>query len=384
MRIGIDVRCLESRERTGIGVYTHELLSHIFAVDATNEYYLFTNAFNPKSNLFHPYKTQTITTRIPNKLLTASTILFGYPKIDRLITGKIDTSLDIFFSPNLNFTALSPNTKHVLMIHDLSFIFFPEYYTRKQRWWHTLANIQRQARRAAHIITPSENTKNDVVRHLGVPPEKITVLNPGTTLPDEQSTLETRCKVLKRYRLTSPYILALGTAEPRKNMLAVITAFEQAATSLRTIPQLVFAGASGSLTTALQKRINTSPYRSNIRQIGFIPEADKPALLREAALCLYPSFYEGFGFPVLEALQSGVPIITSNRSSLPEVAGQHAYMVNPHYPLELAEAIVRIYNNQTIHTPHSMQAAEIARAFSWPSTAKKFLQLLKNLTDKNG
>lgn len=380
MRIGIDIRGLEHPERTGVGEFTIELLSHIFAQDITNEYYLFSNAFTkPATPAWVQSNVQTITTAIPNKLLTLTSALCNQPQIDRLISRRMNAPLDLFFSPNLNTTSLSTSVKHILMIHDISFIFFPNFFTPKQRLKHFVSKLHRQIARAAAIVVPSHNTKRDCVEHLNIAPEKITVLYPGIPTALTKPDTTPLATVKTKYHLPDKYILFISTLEPRKNVLNLVRGFEQAANHLPLSYHLVLAGAYGSQTAALKKRIAASPLRSRIQVLGYVDSQDKRALYTGASLLAYPSLYEGFGFPVLEAMSVGTPVLTSNRSSLPEVTNNAAYLINPHFPEEIAEGIERILNNTTFRHDLIQKGTVQSQTFSWQRTATDWLALANHL-----
>ena len=418
MNIGIDIRPLMSSVRSGVGEYTFELLNAIFATDKINQYFLF---YNSQKNVeqyvqqWHQNNIHYVHKKWPNKLFNLVTKFFNAPKIDTIIAGSSNsstlTTLDYFFSPNPGFTALSKKTKHIITIHDLSFEFFPEFFSLKQRLWHWAVNPKKQCQQATTIICPSENTKRDIISLYKIPAEKIQVIYPGisthlgpTVIPakagiqtpdnripqagNDSHTLSTNNpppsseSIIKKYNLPSKFILFLGAMEPRKNILSIIKAFEQ--THSLASPQsnesehsLVLAGYPGWKNKQIYQKIASSPLRNKIYCIGAIDETDKTALYTLASLFVYPSFYEGFGFPPLEAMACGTPVITSNRSSLPEVAGNAAYLVNPNRPTELAESIQKILTNKTLQEHFIQRGLEQANKFIWEETAKKFISLLR-------
>lgn len=289
--------------------------------------------------------------------------------------------MDYFFSPNLHFTALTKETPHILMIHDLTFQLFKKYYTPRQRLKHRLVKLREQCQRARHIVVPSENTKRDIVDYYRIPETKITVLYPGISASYQRPAATVReeagvSDIRKKYSLPKRYLLFLGTIEPRKNILGLIEAFERAAARIPTDYSLVIAGAAGWKNAAVRKRLRQSGVKKRLQFIGYIDPIDKPSLYRGAGLFVYPSFYEGFGFPVLEALASGVPTITSNRSSLPEITGSAGYLINPHRSDEIAQGIVHLLTNGTAREHAIKKGLAEAARFSWDSTVKKWLALL--------
>lgn len=181
----------------------------------------------------------------------------------------------------------------------------------------------------------------------------------------------------QKYSLPKKYILFLGTIEPRKNILALIEAYEMAHARLHNPIDLVIAGAPGWKSKSIFKRINHSPLRKQIHIINYVAPEDKYDLYRSASLFVYPSIYEGFGFPVLEAMQAGVPVITTNRSSLPEITDGAAYLINPHRPDEIAEGIERILSSPVLHNYYFRAGLKQAQKYNWEKTAREWLDCLQ-------
>ncbi|MBU0546001.1 glycosyltransferase family 4 protein [Patescibacteria group bacterium] len=392
MNIGIDIRPLMSSIRTGVGEYTQELLNAVFALDKKNQYFLFFNSREDVSKNIPKWEQENvryISTRWPNKLFNSSTKILNFPKIDKLSfpttkSGESgnedmdprfreDDKLDVFFSPNINFTALSKKIKFVLTIHDLSFEYFPEFYTLKQRLWHKAVNPKKQCERADIIITPSENTKRDIVNCYKISTDKIKVIYPGVSPGFRIKSGMTNGMTGEKY------VLFLGTIEPRKNIAGVIKAFEifqKRYTLHDSRYTLAIAGAPGWKNEEIFRQINESPCKEKIKFIGCVKNEEKPALYSGASLFVYPSFYEGFGFPALEAMASGVPVITSNRSSLPEITESNATLVDPHRPEQIAQAMYNILTNQTLQENKIKNGLVQVAKFSWEKAAKEWLNSL--------
>ncbi len=417
MNIGVDIRCLMSPNRTGVGEHTFELLNAIFKIDkptpgrgGQNQYFLFYNSYKdvtghvplwPQQNNIHY-----IATKWPNKLFNIAIKFLGWPKLDKLISRH--GHLDYIFSPNLNFTVLSKNIKQILTVHDLSFKFFPQFFSVKQRLWHLGINPKKQCRRADIIIAQSENTKRDIVDYYQIAPEKIKVIYPGirqqnpTPYPSpyrggsdrkeiaspfvplspirgETERGVSRELIKQKYNLPNYFILFLGTIEPRKNILGLIEAFEKCYSSLPTPYSLILAGAPSWNDKEIHERASTSPLKDKIKFIGYVDADEKPTLYSLAELFVYPSFYEGFGFPVLEAMACGTPVITSNRSSLPEITDQAAYLINPNRPAEIADAIIKLIKDENLREHFKTLGLEQAKKFSWETSAKQWLDLITTI-----
>jgi len=371
MNIFIDIRTLLTAPRTGVGEYVYELLSEIFRQDKANQYFLYYNSF--KENLKIPEwsapNIHFVRTKIPNKLLNISSAVLHRPKLDKLITKKTGRVGNVFFSPHINFTTLTNNIRLALTVHDLTFTLYPNFFSLRQRLWHTLSSPNKQIERANLIFTPSQNTKRDIIKNIKINPDKIEVIYPGLG----KNFLAAEIPLASnKYNLTKNYLLFLGTVEPRKNVLAVIRAFEKIA---KDIPhELAIAGKFGYKSNQIKKYIKNSACRQRIKLIGYVPDEDKPALYQQADIFIYPSFYEGFGFPVLEAMSAGIPVITTARGSLPEIGGDSVYYVNPQKPNEIAEQIKNIISGKSAVT--QLDIERLKEKFNWRLAAEKILQKL--------
>jgi glycosyltransferase involved in cell wall biosynthesis len=383
MRIGIDIRCLAEGRHTGVEEYTQKTLAWLFEKNPTDTFVLFFNAWKGKSpDLSWALRYPNVSMRqfrFPNKLLNLCLWYFWYPKLDRLIGG-----VDVFFVPNLNFVAVSRQARLVVTAHDISFDYFPQAFSWKQRLWHYLIHFRGLLRRADHIIAVSESTKEDLVRSYALLPEKITVVHSGVDAefrPLSRNNLEL-LEVQKKYQLPHKFILSLGTFEPRKNTVAVVQAFEAFCLLEPRLSEgvfLVLAGAYGWKSQELKEAVTTSKVRNRIRVIGYVAAEDKPALYTLAHIFVYPSFYEGFGFPPLEALASGTPVITSAVASLPEVVGEAAILVDPYRPDDLVAALQALYSNSTLREEMIAKGKEQAKKFQWFDTAQKTRSVFKEV-----
>ncbi len=378
MHIAIDLRPLISPYKTGIGEYTSELLKAILTLDRKNNYYLFSNSLKKDDREIKKFtgpNVQFISTNWPNKLFNGLITSCRFPKIDTIINKKFNIKLDYFFSPNLNFNAFSKNTKFVLTVHDVSFKIYPQFFSTKQRMWHRLIKPQNQCEKADVILTPSENTKRDLSNIFKITPEKIKVIYPGLAeIFTNKNLSATNEEVIKKYQLPHNFIFFLGTSEPRKNLLGLIKAFESVEPHLDT--NLVIAGASGWKQKNIFKHLAVSKFKNKIKILDYVAPEEKPALYSLAKVFVYPSFYEGFGFPVLEAMSSGVPVVTSNRSSLPEITGENAYLVNPHKIHEIARAIEIVFSNTEMRNKLINNGLEATQKYSWKKAAEEWFEAL--------
>ena len=383
MRIGIDIRCLAEGKRTGVQEYTLALLQELFERDQENEYVLFFNAWRrtePDFSWTSRYRHVTLKRfHIPNKLLNLSLWYFSWPKLDRLVGGT-----DVFFVPNLNFAAVSRQTKLVVTAHDLSFELFPEAFSFKQRIWHYLVNFRSLVRRADHIIAVSQSTKGDLISEYQVSEKKITVVPSGI---DRRFCLMNRndgelMRVKEKYHLPYRFILFLGTFEPRKNILALIRSYQALQASGNEVLKkydLVLAGTWGWECDDIFSAYEQSPCKERMHFPGFIADQDKVALYNLASVFVYPSLYEGFGFPPLEAMACGTPVIVSHSSALPEVVGEAGIIIDPYQPDELLQALSALLGNQVLLADLQEKGRERAKVFSWEKSADGTLAVFRAL-----
>jgi glycosyltransferase involved in cell wall biosynthesis len=382
MNIGVDTRCLMNKERTGVAEYTFELINALFEIDKENQYLLFYNSSEDVAKNVELWKQENVHyvgTRWPNKVFNTAQVLLGWPKLDKLVEGRGKgeggkRTIDIWFSPNLNFSSVSSKTKLILTIHDLSFEILPECFSAKRRLWHRVINPKKQCQRADLILVPSENTARDVEGIYGINSKKIRVVEPGLCTNFKKLEINgNNVEIRNKYNLPEKFILFLGTVEPRKNILGIIEGFKNS--ELLAIGyELVIAGAQGWKSGPIMEKINNTP---GVKYIGYVNEEEKRALYELADLFVYPSLYEGFGFPVLEAMASGTPVIASNRSSLPEVVGDAAVMVNPYNTAELSRAMEQVLKDNAWRDILIKRGKERVNVFGWQRTAREFLNLLK-------
>lgn len=382
MRIGIDARCLEENNISGVGEYALEIFKNLLEVDKKNEYIFFSNSYRHKYNRNFEWLKKYPAAKLkiftfPNRILNLLFWYFNRPKINTLLGG-----VDIFFMPNINFVPLGKECNFTAAFHDLSFERFPQLFPLKTRIWHFLINPRKLARKAAKIIAVSESTASDLQNIYGVRRENISIIPSGLS---EEYRIIDKCDpnlkaVQKKYRLPDRFILTLGTIEPRKNIISLIKAYENWRDNALPLAKykLVLIGKTPSLLDrAIHQYIAKSKYRRDIIQTGYVKSLDKVYLYNLASLFVYPSFFEGFGFPPLEAIASGTPTITSNNSSLPEVVGKAAVLVDPTRPQEIAEAIQAVLSDKKLNNYLVVEGLKRKINFDWEKCARETLVLFQ-------
>jgi glycosyltransferase involved in cell wall biosynthesis len=372
MKIALDIRPMLETRRAGVSLYTAELVRALIACRAF-DHVLFLNAFGRAVPADVPKEAPDVRhafSRYPNRMLNASISLFGTPTIEELCGGA-----DAVYLPNLNFAATGK--PYAVTVHDLSFIRYPKYFSAKQRAWHAAVRPSRLLERAAKVIAVSSHTKIDITETFGIPAERIDVVSPAAgpqyRRTDDAAIMEIRAKHGIGRR---PFILYLGTLEPRKNVRRLIEAYGR----IDADADLVIAGGRGWLDADVFAAAGASSKRERIRFLGYVDEADKPALYSAASVFAYPSHYEGFGMPPLEAMACGTPVIASHASSLPEVVGDAGLLIDPHDFTALVDGLTAMLTDMRLRDAFRDAGPQRAARFSWENSAERLEQTLKSLT----
>jgi glycosyltransferase involved in cell wall biosynthesis len=256
-------------------------------------------------------------------------------------------------------------------IYDMTCMLMPQF--------HTPANVRAESghfervfKRANGLIAISQSAKDDAVRLLRLDAKKIEVIYPGIPA----AYFAARPDVAK-YELHKPFVLFVGTVEPRKNVDTLLDAWLQLPESTREAHELVFAGPIGWAGNATVNRLRSGI--EGVRLLGYVPEADLPGITAAATVFAYPSFYEGFGFPIAQAMAAGIPVITSNISSMPEVAGDGGLLIDPHSASELAWALDRLLTSATMREDLGRKGKELAGRYTWKNSAERSAEFFTRL-----
>jgi glycosyltransferase involved in cell wall biosynthesis len=379
LRIGVDYTSAIN-QRAGIGRYTRDLIKAVAEIDKENDYLLFyargrkarengVEVSFPDNPNFHIKPVA-----LSERTLTIAWHRFQVPlSVERLI-GQVD----VFHSPDYTLPPLG-RSNGILTVHDLSFLLYAECHEKSLREFLERV-VPRSVARSSMVLADSINTMNDLVCLLDVEPQRVDVVYPGVgdrfkRITDEEDLN----RVKNKYNLHFPFILYVGTIEPRKNLGRLIQAYARLKTRRELDHKLVIGGGKGWLFDDVFQRAADLRMVEDLIFPGYIPDEDLPALYSLADAFLFPSLYEGFGLPPLEAMACGTPVITSNVSSLPEIVEGAGIMINPLDIDELAQAIENLLDDSALQRELSQKGIERAKTFNWRATAEKLLGLYQRM-----
>jgi glycosyltransferase involved in cell wall biosynthesis len=365
-RIGIDAR-LTAYRTGGIAEYTHALIHELALLDSESRYLI----------LHARYATETLTPG-PN-FSRVTTWTPCHHRFERSALG-IETArlrLDLLHSPDfippMRLPLLGAH-RTVITIHDLNFVHYPQFQTPDSLRYYA-GHIQAAVNQANHILADSEATKADICTLLNVPPERITVHMLGVSSDFRPLPANEIRDSRKRLQLPENYILFVGTFEPRKNLFGLLTAYAALIDPYPDVPPLLIAGKRGWLYESIFDQVNALDLSERVIWRENIADADRVALYNGASVLVLPSFYEGFGLPPLEAMACGMPVVVSERSSLPEVVGDVGIYVDPDRPDSIAEGLYRALTDSDWRAQAIRTGIERAATFTWRRTAQIVLKV---------
>ncbi len=368
MHIGIDAR-LVYHTRAGIGEYTLRLTQ---ALAKTFREHTFT--------LLQDRRSRQPLLEAPN-IKIAYTPVPSHHRLEQLLLPWVVDRLatDVFHSPDF-IPPLRRAGPSVITIHDLAFLIYPHFLTKDSARYY--GQIDRAVHRAHCIIAVSESTKHDLIKKLGVPEDKIRVIyEAADPLFRPEPRQEALQHVQALFEIPEDYILFVGTIEPRKNIPGLLRAYRRLRDKYKLTPALVLAGAPGWLSEDVYKLVNDLALKPHCFFLGRVSSHDLYHLYN-AALCLvHPAFYEGFGLPPLEAMACGTPVVVSNVSSLPEVVGDAALLVDPKNDEEITVALWRVLTDSTLRAQLRAKGLQRAEAFSWERAARETMEVYQKACD---
>jgi glycosyltransferase involved in cell wall biosynthesis len=362
MRVALDGIPLVAA-KTGIGHYTDALARWLARTHPDHQYELFSPfdfAFDVRDG-----RTPTNLTKryLPVRSIFRKWWLVGLPALLEI------SPVDVFHGTNYCIPVFAP-CPTVVTVHDLSLL--------AEAKTHEISNVERgrrrlpiMVRRATMIIAPSEWTRREITSRLGIRAERIRVIQEAAREEMRPRPLAACQSVLDKHGIRRPYLLYVGTIEPRKNLTTLLRAYDEVLRATRHRPQLVLCGGRGWLDDEVFRLVARLRLEEMVRFTGYVEDDDLPALYSAAEVFIYPSLYEGFGLPPLEAMACGAPVVTSNSSSLPEVVGQAGLMTPPRDTAALAQALVRLLDDEVLRQRLSRAGLEQASRFSWERAANK-------------
>jgi glycosyltransferase involved in cell wall biosynthesis len=370
MKIGIVTDFVDGN-LGGIGTYTHNLVQQLNEIDKSNKYYL----VHGESKDIQIYKTNE-EIFVKKYFFRGSGYIWRYFSAPLKLKSmkQLDIVHDTYEIGTLSFKA---PFKKIITVHDLSPFLFPDTFSSRAVLLHKLL-FSKTLQSVDKIITVSECSKRDLVTYFNVPEDKIKVIFNGVDTKFKPLNKDEVNEFLKKYNLNFPFILFVGTLEPRKNLPALFKAYYQLKNK-NINHKLVIAGKKGWKYQDIFETVNKLNLNNDIIFTDYIPENDLPALYNAADVFVYPSIYEGFGLPPLEAMACGTPVVTSNISSLPEVVGNAGITVDPKDIDMLATALYEALTNDSLMKEMTKKGLERAKLFSWKSCAVETLKVYEEI-----
>lgn len=365
MHIAIDAHSVGTG-LAGNETYAANLIEALAEIDAVNRYTLYVTRQEAVERFHNRWPNFAIQLTLPHAPLVRIPITL----VAELRRHPVDLLHVQYTAPPLTPCPI------VSTIHDLAFEHLPETFKRRS-WMQLRLTVRHTARRAAHIITVSDYSRRDIIETYKVEPERISSIR--LAAPTNFAPVEDERKlrhVRERYDIEGEYILAVGSIQPRKNLVRLIAAYAdlRRARPQAKLPQLVLVGKRAWLYGETLRAVEEYGLSGLTVFTGYVSEADLQALYTGALCFVYPSYFEGFGLPPLEAMQCGAPVVVGNRTSLPEVVGDAGLLVDPFDERALRSAIERLIDDDSLRKELRAKGLERARKFSWRDTARQTLK----------
>ncbi len=353
MRVAIDARKLHD---FGIGTYVRNLLRQLARQDHQTDYLV----------VCRPQDAAFVAELGPRfRALPEEAPAYSLREQYRLPLRLRHERVQVFHAPHYVLPPLVP-CRSVVTVHDCIHLMFPQYLPNRAAYWYARTMLGAAVRRASRVLTVSEASKRDILRFFPVPAGKVEVIPNGI---DErfygEPSPDDVARVRERYQLHDPFLLYAGNIKPHKNLERLIEAFAQVRSRGLGELRLLIIGNEVSRYPSLRHTVHRLKLHTFVRFLGFVPDQMLAILYRLASVFVFPSLYEGFGLPPLEAMASGTPVVTSNVSSLPEVVGDAALLVDPYDTGELADAIARALGDSDLRADLVARGRARARQFSW-------------------
>jgi glycosyltransferase involved in cell wall biosynthesis len=375
MRIAIDIRPV-LRERTGVGTYVFQLLRALVRADLENRYLLFSSSWKDRvPKVLGPFPPNFAVREfpVPVRILNSFWHRLRFPPVEFFV-GEID----IAHSPHPLLLPARKRAKTIVTVHDLYFLKHPEWASGEVLT--DYVPLTRQSlEKADAVVTVSEFTRKDCIECCGIASSKVHAIHSAVDESCfEPASGQEITRVRERYDIPNDFILTVGALEPRKNFLRLIEAFHRVAKRHPRL-DLVIAGPPGSASDTIRVRIAALRLEKSVRLTGYVSAREMRALYRASRMLAFPSLYEGFGFPLLEAMAAGAPVLSSNSTAIPEIAADAALLVDPESTDAIEAGMLRILEDPALAARLETKGMQRAREFSWESTATALLQLYGRL-----
>src|SRR5206468_1710407 len=356
----------------GIGTYIRNLLRQLARLDRDSEFVLFSR----------PEDRETLASLGENFRPVAETSgTYSIAEQLRIPLAIRREGVTLFHAPHYVLPPLV-QCRSVVTIHDCIHLMFPQYLPNRLALSYARTSIDLASRRATRVLTVSESSKRDILRFVDLPPEKIDVIYNAY---DERFGIEPReedvVRVRERYQLHDEFVLYAGNVKPHKNLERLITAFHLVRQRGLDHLKLVLIGDEISKYAALRRAVHRYQLHQYVRFLGYLPEETLAVMYRLSGVFVFPSLYEGFGLPPLEAMASGTPVVTSNVSSLPEVAGDAAVLVDPYDPQAIADGIYRVLTDADLRKDLRRKGVARAGQFSWEQSVRRVRRIYNEVSN---
>ncbi len=375
MRIGVNTRLLLKGKLEGIGWFTFQTLQQIVRNHPEHEFvFFFDRAYDPSFVFASNVTPVVVHPQARHPILFYLWFEWSLPLMLR------KHKIDLFLSPD-SYLSLSTKVPTCLVIHDLAFEHYPDHYVLSHRlYWRHYSPLF--ARKAKRIATVSTFSKEDISKRYGISKDNIDVVYNGAHDEYKPLTYEEKQTVKQQYADGCEYFVFAGAIHPRKNIVNLLKAFVMFKKHQRTNMKLVIVGRPAWKYDEVEELKNTMPYKEDVKWVGYMNIDELSRVMGGAYALVYASLFEGFGIPILEAMECDVPGIVSNTSSMPEVAGDAALLVDPTDPADIAEKMHLLYKDEVLRAKLIANARIQVQKFSWESSAEKLWHCMMQCVDK--